>query len=420
MIMKKLKLIFTILLVSLVTLTHGQTLEARDPETIGLSPERLNVIDQVITGYIDRNEIPGVVALIARKGEIGYLKSFGMRDIENNQAMTNDAIFRIASMTKAITTVGIMILYEQGLFKLDDPISHYLPEFQNMKTMAGDSIKQEITFRHLLNHTSGLSYAFMGPQQTFDLYTQNRIYNGLGKTEGTIGENVKRLTALPLMFQPGEKFQYGLSADVLGYLIEIISGLPLDEFFNLNIFLPLEMSDTYFYLPTEKENRLAILHSYSENQLKRTIGEAKSGLLKYSDYSTYASNRKYFSGGGGLLSTASDYYNFLTMIFNYGNFKNQQIISRKTVELMTSNQTGDLFSFEKGAGFGFGFAISNGPSETGMIESAGTYSWSGIFTSHFWVDPEEQFVGIILTQTQPLNWDFVRKFKTLAYQAIND
>ncbi len=418
--MKKLKLFFTILLVSLVTLTHGQTLEARDPEVTGLSPERLNVIDQVLTGYIDRNEIPGAVALIARKGEIGYLKSFGMRDIENNQAMTNDAIFRIASMTKAITTVGIMILYEQGLFKLDDPISNYIPDFKYMKTLSGDSVKQEITFRHLLNHTSGLSYAFSNPQQAYDLYTQNLIYNGLGKTEGTIGENVKRLAALPVMFQPGEKFQYGLSTDVLGYLIEIISGLPLNEFFNSNIFQPLEMSDTYFSLPTEEETRLAVMYSYSENQLNRVIGEANSGFLNYSDYSTNASNPKYFSGGGGLQSTASDYYNFLTMMLNYGKFKNQQIISRKTVELITSNQTGGLFSFEKGAGFGFGFAISNGPSETGMIESAGTYSWSGIFTSHYWVDPEENLVGILLTQTQPFNWDILRKFKTLAYQAIND
>ncbi len=420
MIMKKLKLLFTILLVSIVTLTHGQTLEARNPEVTGLSPERLNVIDQVLTGYLDRNEIPGAVVLIARKGEIGYLKSFGLRDIENNQVMTNDAIFRIASMTKAITTVGFMILYERGLFKLDDPISNYIPEFKYMKALSGDSVKQEITIRHLLNHTSGLSYAFSNPQEAYDLYTQNRIYNGLGKTEGTIGENVKRLAALPLMFQPGEKFQYGLSTDVLGYLIEIIAGLPLDEFFNRNIFKPLEMSDTYFSLPTEKESRLAVMYNYSDNELQRTVGEGQSGFLKYSDYSTYASNRKYFSGGGGLQSTASDYYNFLTMILNHGKFKNRQIISRKTVELMTSNQTGDLFSFEKGAGFGFGFAISNGPSETGMIESAGTYSWSGIFTSHYWVDPEENLIGIILTQTQPFNWDILRKFKTLVYQAIND
>ena len=398
-------------------LSKAQNLEVSSSEKIGLSTERLEVIDKVLQSYIDKDEVPGVVAMIARKGQIGYLSSFGMKDIQNNQPMTNDAIFRIASMTKAVTTVGIMILYEQGHFKLDDPISNYIPEFKYMKTINGDSIKQEITIRHLLNHTSGLSYAFSGPQETYDIYSQNRIYEGVGRNQGTIGETVKRLATLPLMFQPGEKWKYGMNADVLGYLIEVISGMTLDEFFRQKIFEPLEMSDTYFFLPAEKESRLAIMYGSADNQLKRIIGEAKEGFFNYSDYSTYASNRKYFSGGGGLVSTASDYYNFLTMLLNYGKYKNRQILSRKTVELMTSNQTGDMFSFEEGAGFGFGFAISNGPSETGMIESAGTYSWSGIFTSHYWVDPEEQLVGIILTQTRHFNWDIIRKFKTLAYDA---
>ena len=401
-------------------LSKAQNLEVSIPEKIGLSTDRLEVIDKVLKSYIDKDEVPGVVAMIAKKGQIGYLNSFGMKDIENNQPMNNDAIFRIASMTKAVTTVGIMILYEQGHFKLDDPISNYIPEYKYMKTIKGDSVKQEITIRHLLNHTSGLSYAFTGAQETYDLYYPNRIYEGVGRNQGTVGETVKRLATLPLMFQPGEKWQYGMSTDVLGYLIEVSSGMTLEEFFQQNIFQPLEMSDTYFFLPTEKESRLAVLYGNSENQLKRIVGEARSGFFNYSDYSTYASNRKYFSGGGGLLSTASDYYNFLTMLLNYGKFKNQQILSRKTVELMTTNHTGDLFYFERGAGFGFGFAISNGPSETGMIESVGTYSWSGIFTSHYWVDPKEQLIGIILTQTQPYNWDILRKFKTLAYQAIID
>jgi CubicO group peptidase (beta-lactamase class C family) len=418
--MKNFKFFLLGFLVSFTICSEAQYLRATDTEEIGLSSDRLKVIDQVLQKYIDKKEIPGAVALIARKGKVGYLKSFGMNDIENNQPITNDAIFRIASMTKAITTVGVMILYEQGLFKLDDPISYYIPEFKNMKTINGDIVNQEITFRHLLTHTSGLSYAFLGPQDTYNLYIQNNIYGGFGKTQGTIGETVKRLATLPLMHQPGEKFQYGMSADVLGYLIEIISEMTLNEFFRQNIFEPLDMSDTYFFLPNNKEDRLAVMYGYEENQLKRIVGEAKSGFLNYSDYATYASNRNYFSGGGGLLSTASDYYNFLTMLLNKGKYKNKQIISRKSIELMTSNQTGDLYTWGKGEVFGFGFAISQGPSETGTIESAGTYGWLGLFNTHFWIDGEEQLIGILLTQIQPNVSDIDRKFKTLVYQSIID
>ena len=418
--MKNLKLYLIAVLIILSCSLKAQNLSTSNPEDIGISLERLRVIDKVLQEYIDKKEVPGAVALIARKGKVGYLKSFGMKDIEENQQMTDDAIFRIASMTKAITTVGVMILYEQGLFKLDDPISNYIPEFKNMKAVNGDSVKQEITFRHLLTHTSGLSYAFMGPQDTYDLYIQNNIYGGFGKTQGTIGETVKRLASLPLINQPGEKLQYGMSADVLGYLIEIISRKTLSEYFRQKIFEPLDMSDTYFFLPTNKEDRLAVMYGYDESQLKRISGEAKSGFLNYSDYATYATNPNYFSGGGGLLSTASDYYNLLSMLMNEGKYKSKQIISRKSIELMTSNQTGDLYTWGKGEVFGFGFVISQGPSETGAIESAGSYRWLGLFNTHFWVDPEEQLIGILLTQINPNKSDIDRKFKTLVYQSIID
>ena len=252
------------------------------------------------------------------------------------------------------------------------------------------------------------------------MYIQNNIYGGFGKTEGTIGETIKRLASLPLINQPGEQFQYGMSADVLGYLIEVISGMTLEDFFQKKIFEPLEMKGSYFFLPETKKDRLAVMYGYEENQLKRIVGEAKSGFLNYSDYATYASNRNYFSGGGGLLSTASDYYNFLSMLLNKGQYKHKQILSRKSIELMTSNQTGDLYPWGKGEVFGFGFAISQGPSATGTIESAGTYGWLGLFNTHFWVDPEEQLIGILLTQINPNVSDIDRKFKTLVYQSIID
>ena len=418
--MKTSKLYIIAVLIIFSGLLKAQNPSISNPEDVGISSYRLGIIDKVLQEYIDKKEVPGAIALIARRGEIGYLKSFGMKDIEENQPMTDDAIFRIASMTKAVTTVGVMMLYEDGRFKLDDPISNFIPEFKNMKTMDGENVKQEITIRHLLTHTSGLSYAFLGPQDTYDLYIQNNIYGGFGKTQGTIGETVKRLASLPLMHQPGEKFQYGMSADVIGYLIEIISGMTLEAFFQEKIFEPLEMTDSYFFLPETKKDRLAIMYGYEENQLKRIVDEAKSRFLNYSDYATYASNRNYFSGGGGLLSTASDYYNFLTMLLNKGKYKNKQILSRKSIELMTSNQTGDMFNGRKGEVFGFGFAISKGPSKTGTIESAGTYRWLGLFNTHFWVDPEEQLIGILLTQTNPNVSDIDRKFKTLVYQSIID
>ena len=408
-------------LVIFSALSKAQNLSISNPEEVGLSSERLRVIDKVLQGYIDKNEVPGTVALIARKGKIEYLKSFGMKDVEENQPMKDDVIFRIASMTKAVTTVAVMILYEEGRFKLDDPISNYIPEFKNMKTVNGENVEQEITIRHLLTHTSGLSIGFMGPQETYDLYIQNNIYGGFGRTEGTIGETVKRLASLPLIYQPGEQFQYGMSADVLGYLVEVISGMTLEDFFQKKIFEPLEMTDSYFFLPETKKDRLAVLYGHSsENELYRIVGEVKSGFLNYSDYATYASNPHYFSGGGGLLSTATDYYKFLSMLLDKGKFNNKQLISRKTVELMTSNQTGDMFNWWKGEVFGFSFAISKGPSKTGTIESVGTYRWLGLFNTHFWVDPEEQLIGILLTQIQPNVSDIDRKFKTLVYQSIID
>ncbi|MCK5369204.1 MAG: beta-lactamase family protein [Cyclobacteriaceae bacterium] len=417
--MKNLKVIVICILVycAIGNITAQDRIKT-NPEKGGFETEKLIILDSILKSYVTEKKIAGGVALIARKGEISYLKSFGMKDVELNIPMTDDAIFRIASMTKAVTTIGVMMLFEEGHFKLDDPISKFIPEFSNMSVLGGEKVKQEITIRHLLTHTSGLSIAFMGPQEIYDLYTKNNIYGGFGKTTGTIGEMVKRLAKLPLVHQPGEKFQYGTSADVLGYMIEIISGNTLADFFKERIFDPLSMSDTYFYLPKNKESRLAALYGMNEQgQLQKIVGEAKSGFLNYSDYDTYASNKYYYSGGGGLLSTVSDYYKLLQMLLNNGIFNDIQILSRETVEMMTSNQTDDLFN-EKG-GFGFGFAISKGSSETGK-RSKGSYSWLGLFRTHFWVDPKQELIGILLTQTNPNKSDIHKKFNNLVYQSIAD
>ena len=334
-----LKIFLIVLVVGNSISTIGQTISLVAPEKCGLSSDRLKTIDRVLNKYVTQKEVAGGVALIARKGQVGYLKSFGMKDIETNQPMTNDAIFRIASMTKAITNVAVMILFEEGYFSLDDPISKFIPEFSEMQVMAIDTAKKTyklekarglITIRHLLNHTSGLTYDFIGQEYIHDIYVENNIYSGLGATTGTIEDMVKRLAKLPLVNHPGEKFQYGLNMDVLGYLIEKISGKPFDKFLSERIFVPLRMTDTYFYPPNEKLNRLATLYGLdTSGQLEKIKGEVKSGSIIYSDHTTHASNKTYFSGGAGLVSTATDYFKFLQMLLNDGVYNNKRILAQK-------------------------------------------------------------------------------------------
>ena len=395
-------------------------------ERAGLSVEKLEILNHVLDEYVKNKEVAGGVALIARNGQIGYLKPFGARDIESKDSMESDDIFRIASMTKAITVVGIMTLFEEGLFTLDEPISKYIPEFSDLEVMIPDSLgnsyllekaKGQITFRHLLNHTSGLTYDFFGQKHISDLYQQKGIYNGLGASKGSIGEMVKRLAELPLVNHPGEKWQYGVNMDVLGYLIEVISGKTLEQYFESEIFKPLGMNDTYFYLPDSKMGRIATLYGVgSIDKITRVEGD----IGYHSDLKTHQLNKSYFSGGAGLVSTAEDYFKFLQMLLNNGTYMEQRILSRKTVELITTEQAGDEIPWFKGHGFGFGFAISRGPKLTGNLGSVGTYSWLGYFNSYYWVDPQENLIGILLTQMQPENTDIEIKFKNLMYQSLKE
>ena len=406
----------------------GQSISVIKPEESGLSLDRLESIDRILNEYVDQEEVAGGVVLIARKGQIGYLKAFGMKDIESKQPMKTDDIFRIASMTKAITVAGVMMLFEDGYFTLDDPISKFIPEFSEMQVMVEDianksyileKAKSQITIRHLLTHTSGLTYDFFSQPYISEIYTQNNIYNGLGESEGTIGDMVKRLAKLPLVNHPGEGWQYGMNMDVLGYLIEIISGQTFDEYLRDNIFEPLQMNNTYFYLPKQKKERIATLYGInSSGRLIKLEGTSDNGY--HSDIDVHESNKSYFSGGAGLVSTAEDYYKFLQMLLNNGFYNNKKLLSRKTIELMTSEQTGDNFEWWKGHGFGFGFAISRGPMFTGNPGSEGTYSWVGYFATNYWVDPKEELIGIFLTQLNPRKNDMDVKFKNLMYQAIDE
>lgn len=424
----KVKFICTILIMSIALSAIGQTISVVTPEKCGLSSDSLRKINHILNDYANRKEVAGGVALIARKGQIAYLKSFGMKDIETQQPTINDVIFRIASMTKAITVTAVMVLFEEGHFTLEDSISKFIPEFSEMQVMVLDTstntytlekAKRQITIRHLLTHTSGLTYDFFGQKGISEMYIKNDIFNGIGTSYGTLEDMVKRVAKLPLINQPGEKWQYGVNMEVLGYLIEKLSGQPLDKFLSERIFTPLNMVDTHFYLPQEKTKRLATLYGpNSSGQIEKTIGKVKVGNISYSDYETYASSKTYFAAGGGLLSTANDYYNILQMLLNKGEYNNKRLLSRKTVELITSEQTGNKFSWFLGHGFGFGCAISRGPEITGQAGSKGAYTWAGAFNTHYWVDPKEELIIILMTQLYPRNSNIDVEFKKMAYQSI--
>jgi CubicO group peptidase (beta-lactamase class C family) len=420
-----LQMTFIFLILFMTTMPgSGQELREETPEILGLSSERLNRIDSVMNDYVKRGKMPGMVAMVIRHGKVGYFKSFGMKDIEEKNVMTNDAIFRIASMSKAITTVAVMTLYEEGHFLLTDPVSKFIPEFKNpkviMKSPTSDSIvlvpaKSEITIRQLLNHTSGITYGD-GLQGRY--YRQAGMTVGLTPTKGTIAEMIKKLGQLPLISQPGEEFHYGMSVDVLGYLIEVISKMPLDEYLRKHIFEPLKMQDTYFTLPQSKFSRLATLYKMGSD----------GRLIRASGYFEYPKEQTYFSGGAGLVSTAADYARFAQMLLNKGELDGECILSRKTIELMTSNSIGDLYIFNPfkhngimGDKFGYGFGIRTERGVYDELESIGTFGWDGAFYTRFWIDPKEDMIGIFLSQVDNY-WseNLIGKFRNLVLQSISD
>jgi len=420
MIFAKAKAYLLIVLLLLEGMSFAKGLAIALPEEVGFSSERLQRINKIMQQYVDEGKIAGVVTLLARKGKIVHHEAFGMIDIEDKKPISKDTMFRIASMSKPITCIGVMILYEQGQFLLNDRVSKYIAEFANPKvlvrTASDDSFKteparREITIRHLLNHTSGLTYG-EGPHGR--LYKEAGIATGLDPAEGTIGDMVKKLARIPLISHPGEEVHYGLSIDVLGYLVEVISEKDFNTFCKEQIFEPLQMNDTYFILPKEKLPRLARLYSLN-----------KSGKLeKDATDPVFLTEQKFFSGGGGLISTASDYDRFAQMILNGGELDGVQILSRKTVELMTSNSIGQLyapFRYNTGDKMGYGFGIRTERGEFDELESIGIYGWDGAFFTRFWIDPKEQLVGVFMSQMKNY-WsaDLATKYRVLVYQTIVD
>ncbi len=395
------------------------------PEKAGISEKRLQKIDAMLNEAIEKDQIPGVVALIARNGKIIYHKAFGNADAAGRK-LKKDDIFRIASQTKAITATAVMILWEEGKFKLNDPISDYIPEFKDPKVLTtfneqdssftSKPAEKEITIRQLLTHTSGLGYGMIDGDERMRKIYQKAGVTDLFTTENiSIEESVKILAKLPLHHEPGEKFTYSEGLDVLGYFIEVISNQPFDEFLQERIFEPLGMNDTWFYLPKEKSSRLV------------NVQENKNG--KWRDYAAtfYDVNypvkgaRRFFSGGAGLSSTAKDYATFLQMYLNKGELNGNRILSRTTVNSIMANQTGDLFGGEnKFYGLAFGVITQKGQ-DRGGEGSKGTFDWGGYFNTQYFADPEENIIGILLKQTQgPTNDQTSWKFRRMVMASIDD
>ena len=404
----------------------AQELPTAKPESVGMSSERLERIGTAVQHSIDDKRIAGAVTLVVRRGRVVWFKPQGMMDREAGKAMRPDTMFRICSMTKPITSLAVMMLYEEGRFLLDDPVSKYLPEFKNPKVLVKPAsgepytipASREITIRDLLRHTSGLTYHWndnLGP-----MYKAANVAHGLLPYDGTIEDNVKRLASIPLLFNPGDRWEYSLGVDVLGRLVEVVSGKSLDEFFRTRIFEPLGMKDTYFYPPEDKLPRLAAAYTYYPDKGLNRFPDTPitEGSLVYSADYPYRGPKKLFSGGAGLTSTAADYARFCQMMLDGGKVGSTRLLSRKSVELMTQDQLGKISADQ---GFGLGFGVEGVKAPLSELGSPGEYNWGGFFYTGFVIDPKEQMVVIFMGQLHPsgdLSLD--REVGVLAYQAIID
>jgi len=404
----------------------AQELSPAKPESVGLSSERLERIGAAVQRSIDDKRIAGAVTLVARRGHVAWLKAQGMMDREAHKQMQTDSIFRICSMTKAITTLAAMMLYEDGRFLLDDPVSNYIPEFKNPKVLVKRAsgtpytipATKQITIRNLMTHTSGLTYNWN--PDLGQMYKDANVAHGLLPYDGTIGDSVKRLAGLPLLFNPGERWEYSLGVDVLGYLIEVVSGKPLDEFLRSRIFEPLGMTDTYFYPPENKLNRLATAYTWYPDKGLTRFPDAPitEGTFSYSADYPSRGPKKLFSGGGGLCSTAVDYGRFCQMMLDGGKAGNTRLVSRKTVELMSHDQIGKIGPEQ---GFGLGFGIDGVKAPLGELGSPGEYNWGGFFYTAFVIDTKEQMITVFMAQLHPTgDLTLDRLFHVLAEQAITD
>lgn len=429
--------------------SFGQVLKLDIPEDNGMSSERLSNIYTVFSDYVAQGKLPGAVVLAARNGKIVYHKAIGMSDMEQKTPMQTDNIFRIASQTKAIVSVGIMILQEEGKILLSDTLSKYIPEFEHTKVALALSkqlkkgnmnahrivkARRQIRIRDLLTHTSGIGYGYGPAKKKWEKAEMQGWY--FAHRNEPILETVKRMAKLPMEAHPGEKYVYGYSTDILGAVIEVVSGQSLDVFLKERILDPLGMVDTHFYLPESKASRLSVVYSQCGNKLLRANDDG-TPQFKWDDKEKCKGNnqtqghylngpRVSFSGGAGLLSTSIDYAIFLQMMLNNGVYDGTRILSRKSVELMIDNHLdgdyykGVKFPWDWGVGFGLGFSVTTDAGDRGVLGSEGEYGWGGAYHSSYWVDPNENLIVVYFTQVAPINLDDHQKLRNLIYQSIVD
>jgi CubicO group peptidase (beta-lactamase class C family) len=403
-----------------------------DAAAAGMSAKVLGrVTDHLLRQYIEPGKIAGALPVVYRKGSLAYFEPLGRMDVERDRPMQADTLFRIYSMTKPITSVALMMLYEQGRFQLNDPVHRFIPQWRDLRVYQAGvvpnfvtrPVERPMTIKDLFTHMSGLTYGFMNRSNVDHAYRKLGVG---GATSGaTLRDTIETLAKLPLEFSPGTRWNYSVSTDVLGYLVEVMSGMPFDEFLRARLFEPLGMLDTGFTLPESQIERFAANYSRGPDKRLRLEDDPFDSL--------YTRPRSFFSGGGGLVSTAHDYLRFCRMLVSGGSLDGVQILGRKTIELMTRNHLPNdedltrwaVGSFSEtaneGYGFGLGFSINLGPARTATIGSAGEYAWGGAASTIFWVDPVEELVVIFMTQLMPsATFNFRGQLKTLVYPAIVD
>ena len=393
------------------------------PEQVGLSSQRLQRLDALMRHYVDQNKLPCTLTMIARQGKVVHRQPYGLMDINSNKPVKEDTIFRIYSMTKPLTSLSIMMLYEEGRFLLSDPVSKFIPGFKEIKVFAGQDehglqlaeLEREITLHDLLTHTGGLTYGLFGDHPVDAMYQEKKVIGSR-----TLSEMVDKLVTLPVLAQPGTLWNYSVSTDVLGHIIELVSGQSLDDFFNQRIIEPLNMVDTAFYVPEEKQERFASLYTLNGNS---------GTLMKVNPLmSNYTRSQRFLSGGGGLVSTITDYMRFCQMLLNGGKYGDTRFVSRKTIDLMTMNHLPNALmpiilrtTTLLGYGFGLGGRVMVDVAQSQQLGSAGEYGWGGAASTYFFIDPQEELIGILMTQFMPSDYYPIRtEFKTLVYQALVD
>jgi len=398
-------MVITVLCLALSALAYAGQIAVHAPQDVGMSPEKLARVSTAVRGLVDAEKAAGASVLVARKGKVVFFETFGMMDREAGKPVAEDTIFRFYSMTKPVTSVAVMMLHEQGKVKLDDPVSKHIAPFKGLKVYdeSGTHVKteREMTVRDLLRHTSGLTYGFFGNTAVDKMYRRKGVLD----KKTSLDDMARKLGEIPLLYQPGTRWHYSVSTDVLGHLVEVVSGEKLGAFFQNQIFRPLGMKDTAFHVVSDKVKRFAVCY-----------GPQPGGGLRVSDSprkSQFLRKPGLLSGGGGLLSTMDDYLQFCRMLLNKGEPDGQRLLNVETVAMMTQNQLPDGVNWND-QGFGLGFSVRITEGKYG----AGEYGWGGAASTHFWIHPQHELIVIALSQLQPYSDQLQNAVKPLVYEAI--